>query len=725
MATGEKRPLHYFGPWGGLNEHPGECGPGEFEDLWNIYVKGDLLIGRGGRQLVAQLDTFYPARCMFYLTTGDGSVTGVDFTAVVTDANTATYQDVGAMQSGGAIWLGFTQPVGSVTFTIGTGNANASTLSAKYTSSVGLLAVSGLSDGTASAGKTLAVSGALTFAVPADWRPTSPGIGNSNYPPLYWLKLEVNNTLSGTCQLEEITSSLVAGLNGFNPSTNGAFHWRRQNGDRFFVVGLDDTASGIAKLFAFDRLSGILKPFIIPGNIADGNSGPDAKWVFTVVPARDGDILVAANGYCFLYSDPKQPFVMSPFTPALVSNSSSRTVGAPSKVKYLTVYADQLAVVESDKPNTLQLSDPIGGVFDLIQSHPLGGMSIWDTTNQIDCIDERGGPITGIIRAGTRLYIYTPTSSHYWDGFAHREFDTDVGCIAPKSLKSVETVVYFLASEGPYCTKEGRNQRLYWRIKPTCDKMNKIAAVNAVAEIYHKRNEYRLWVPMNEDGHADVGLVYNYINDTWTKFGVPLSARGIVGQMRYVVTAFISARDEEWGELLYSLDQSGQLWLEDNGVADYMGGNPIPIPFRLVSDRISFENQDIETARYVYLIASTQGEGIISVGLLRNGSPPGDLDSNAGEVVTTQAMLDFGYRAAYADAPDPTIQVFASGASTGIKNGVDTWVPRKLQTYRFSLSLTARAFQLVFSCMSQPTPLVIRGWDIDLSDGKDRRGSGA
>ncbi|MDE2096674.1 MAG: hypothetical protein KGL39_05450 [Patescibacteria group bacterium] len=148
------------------------------------------------------------------LVTPDNLTTETDYSQVAQDGDTTTLVDISALNTlanGDYLLVGSFLPFRGVGVTITNANAVASTLAVKYWNGA-WTAVAGLTDGTASAGATMAVSGNVTFTVPTDWtRVDLDGMGvtvggtiKQRGAQLYWLQLSVSAQLTNPTKASAI-----------------------------------------------------------------------------------------------------------------------------------------------------------------------------------------------------------------------------------------------------------------------------------------------------------------------------------------------------------------------------------------------------------------------------------------------------------------------------------------------------------------------------------------
>lgn len=708
MATGDKRTLRLYGPWRGVNQQPGECVPGECEDAWNVDFVGDIIETRRGRKQLVSAVAAWPVQAWRY-----GEVEAVTFrtdaTLLVSDGDptTALNLDGFGFHASDRLYIGMVHPFSSLFLFVSSPNQDVAALTVRYLSmNTGLTAVSGFADGTMIAGVTLSQPGTLSWTMPTDWWPTtviSPPTAAGNAPsyrtPLHWIEIATSAVLSGGTRVAEIyTQHTLA--NGMLKGANGLYQWRRSGGERLLVVGMDDREAQQARLYALDRFTRRLRPFTISAG-AGATSGRDARWVFATVRGE----LVAANGYVLLHSVPRSSpgaLEMRSFGAVTLKAGSSRRTSAPRSAMLVAYTGGRLIIVDRNAPNTVRISDDIGASeeIDATQAEiPLGGAHVWDPAFNLTVRDIGGGPITALQPHGGDVLIFTPHSTHRWNGEVGgaavlREVDPFHGCVAPRSVVSVAGRVLFLSASGVVATQGEGGVLISRRVGKTIDNLNRNAVAGAVAAAYLKRTQYRLHVPSGPDGRNNIVLVYDWTRDVWTQYGVPPFLPAGTVRRDYHVQMVCSAYDEEVREELLTTDYDGYLWLEDIGVSDE-GRAILSVA---VFDRIKFEDQSVATCRYARAQVLQRGPDTgLSLGVALDGrdwrrttSVGGNLYLAPGEQNPTLGQRDLD-----ANAAD---QVYGTPTVTGVVLGTGTWRHARFAQSRASFGLTGRVFQPVLYC---------------------------
>jgi len=166
---------------------------------------------------------------LLVLKSADGGQTVTDFSAALQVNPATTGMALGAMATlanGGALYIGsHVQFRGFAVVMSGSVNANASVMKVEYWNGTAWTAVTGFTDGTASAGATFAVSGNVVYTVPTDWTkvqlsqtqnppPSNPPVTPTQVAQIlpyndkaqYWLRVSVSAALSATVKPNTIFS---------------------------------------------------------------------------------------------------------------------------------------------------------------------------------------------------------------------------------------------------------------------------------------------------------------------------------------------------------------------------------------------------------------------------------------------------------------------------------------------------------------------------------------
>lgn len=131
------------------------------------------------------------------------------------DTATGTGSDMNSMTTSDFLYMCFEEPVGGVRATIGNANANAATMTATYRKNDDTWASLTITDGTASGGAPLAVTGNITWTTPTDWKRTSLavptgifGLTETDAPGVdgHWVRFAIDAAADSTTSITELAS---------------------------------------------------------------------------------------------------------------------------------------------------------------------------------------------------------------------------------------------------------------------------------------------------------------------------------------------------------------------------------------------------------------------------------------------------------------------------------------------------------------------------------------
>lgn len=707
MADAARKVIRLGGPWKGINERSSEATPQQCEDAWNLDFDGEYAETRGGREQIGTMASAAVGKVIWEDIPVEGAHVYKDRTeglaSGVSSANTEF--DMAGWAADDYLYIGFPFKFASFYIYANTVNTVISAMSAAYYNGNGWQTLS-VTDGTrkfiiAEADyASLGQSGSVTFTAPTDWSPVAIQGGDA----LYWVRLKWNYAPI-VAHLGYINCSVI--YNSTLLPINGIYHWQRNNGERVLIVGADDPVNNQARLFEYNRILGTAKPFVIRGVNGAVTSGSDAEWRFAVLGKR----LIACNGYCFLHSTDEDPRVMVPFEKITVRDAADLKPFIPTDVRYAAVYAGRIYVVLRSQPNTVFFSQPVDGpvLNDIIGAAPMQGAGIFDREFSFYCADPSGGPITAIVPQKDKLLILTPRSTQAWIaggdnilGSALQTLDNEVGCVAPGSVASTNSGVFFLGAGSVYVNVNGTNQDIGDRIFKTIGSLNTMSLAGARSAVYLKKNQYRLYVPAGTDNYNSVALVYNFKADTWTKYGLPRwLADSYVYSGKYFVSCAASLRDGEWEEELIEADYFGRLLWADTGKSDSVlvasTNTAVPIFWQLVTHRSKFAEGSILRVRSVRAFVESVGNTYFNVGLIRDGRKIDSRNSttheiNVGEKIHPVYLYDDPSEL------DNTLNMVPTGFTTGFILGTDLWTARRIrpcdatfgdECFYFQLSLNA------------------------------------
>ena len=159
---------------------------------------------------VVYYDASSAAGSRFELASGSSSATNGTLVDDLTDRDTATGTGT-AMDAGTTsdfLYVCTKDIIGGLRAVIGAVNGNAATLTVKYRKSDDTWADISATDGTASGGATLAVTGSITWTVPTDWKRTTlrAAVSEADSPAIegYWLQLSWSAALDSDTEIDEL-----------------------------------------------------------------------------------------------------------------------------------------------------------------------------------------------------------------------------------------------------------------------------------------------------------------------------------------------------------------------------------------------------------------------------------------------------------------------------------------------------------------------------------------
>lgn len=690
MADNPKKVIRLGGPWKGLNELPGEATPNQCEDCWNVDFDGEFATTRGGRELIGTAASAAVAKCIkySYVTVGEGGVNSYEDVTNKLDKGSSTWATLGdgvlflafgiGVTGYHAIYVGFPFKFSSVTIGVASANTAAATMSGTYFNGTTWASLAAFTDGTVTGGKSLSKNGSVTFTEPIDWVPTAVN-GSDNY---YFVKLQFGGSEAPNNEITYINGTLKQNTSGVsNPNgslpINGMYHWQRPNGERLTILGMDLIADGQARLVEYNRINGVTRPFSIRGLDGNVTSGPGAKWKFLAI----GKALVACNGYCFLHSTDEDPRVMVPFEQITVREAADLKPFVPTDVQHMAFHNGRLFIVNRTQPNYLFFSQTIDGPSknDITGYAPLGGAGIFDPDFYFYVSDPSGGPITGLSQFADKLIVFTPRStkqayvSDNVDASSLITLDANIGCVAPESIQSTNQGVFFLGAGSVYVNSGGQNQEIGRRVSKTIGKLNTMSLVGACSTVYMKKYQYRLYVPGGTTFKNDTVLVYNFRNDTWTKYGLPRWLNTTAGSTKYYTSMAASLRDAEWDEEILEATYDGAIYRSDSGNFD----NTAPIFWQIVTSRMKFEDGSIIRVGQARVFLESSGNTNVMVGFIRDSMAKVSRDGSS-----RVYLGESGLPANQYDDPnelDYDTLYTVSGSTDGLAIGVDTWVEKRIR----------------------------------------------
>lgn len=215
------------------------------------------------------------------------------------------------------------------------------------------------------------------------------------------------------------------------------------------------------------------------------------------------------------------------------------------------------------------------------------GANVWPGNTYFRLATPEGDPLQGAAVQADLLVLFTRRCVALVDEDAispvARIVERQMGCVAPRSIVSVGGDVIMYLSDRKVCGFQGGTASdISAEIRPTLERLvNWEAASDAVAVHVARRNEYRLWVPVNGARGNRLCLIYDYVRKRWRRYAGwypwDTEARQAAHQP-YDVTAAVSGITASGDEYLLTGDSTGRLWLEDVGEVDVAGADRSQFP---------------------------------------------------------------------------------------------------------------------------------------------------
>lgn len=700
MADVPRKVIRLGGPWKGINENPIEATEQQCEEAWNLDFDGEYAKTRGGRKSLGNLTYAAVSRVIWEDVPVEGSsefkvITGLD--QGVSSANTQF--DMAVWAAADYMYVGFPFKFASfVVYVRVKEEAARPVMSAQYYNGSGWQTLT-ITDGTAggSPNHSLGATGAglVSFTIPTDWKPVEVKGGD----PLYWVKLKWDVAPIGA-HLGYINCNIL--YNGSSQSVHGIYHWQRNNGERLLVIGADDQVNFQARLFEYNRvLNGTMRPFTIRGVDGNTSSGADSEWRFAAL----GNILIACNGYCLLHSTAEDPRVMVPFERVEVREAADLKPFVPTDARYVAVHAGRIYYVSKKQPNVVFFSQPVDGPIknEIVGSSPLGGAGIFDAEFSFQALDSCGGPITGIVPQKDKLLVFTPRSTQAWYiggenvlASGLQTLDNEVGCVAPGSLSSTNSGVFFLGAGSVYVNVNGNNEDIGARVSNTIAGLNTMSLVGSRSCVYLKKHQYRLYLAGGINNQNDTALVFNWKANTWAKYGLPswISPATAPYPVPYYVSAAASLRDEEWDEEIVEADYGGRLLLADTGRNDYCSYGAVPIYWQLTSHRSKFLDGNIARVRGIRCFSDSYGNNYFNIGIIRDGRKAYERDGTSSAIEIGEVVNPVYNHDDPAYGADESKCYVIGSFTTGLALGTGTWTSKRMRPTDATFGIECFYFQL-------------------------------
>ena len=296
-------------------------------------------------------------------------------------------------------------------------------------------------------------------------------------------------------------------------------------------------------------------------------------------------------------------------TPALGQDSA--TVGyltALPAAKYGAKYHGRMYLVTR---SGLVMFSEVDGAINIIPvdgSAPYGALNVWPAVNNFDARVSATDEARGCLVLGDHLVLPTKEGLFIYDDYELRRIPGAPGCAAPGSLRITPKGLVYLASDGLYLFDGSRAVRISERLRYTLRDYVRFGFYNAVAVLYPRRQQYRLYLPVQGETRNSICLIWFYDEDRWTVHGgTPfwMDANASLQEME-VSAAFVRSAGTEDEEFITG-DYDGNLWAEDVGELD----NGKQIVSLLVFDHLgSGEDAGVRVYRDLTIEARASGAPI-------------------------------------------------------------------------------------------------------------------
>ena len=193
---------------------------------------------------------------------------------------------------------------------------------------------------------------------------------------------------------------------------------------------------------------------------------------------------------------------------------------------------------------------------------------------------------TGLARRGDDLFCFTRNSitvvkytGDSLNPFTFDRVDSNVGCIANRTLKNLEGVLYWLAGDGHiYRMPSGsfKPERVTEAIPVTISELNGGALSIACAEDHRELRQYWCCVPKSSSTVCDFIIVVDYLsNEIFMYDG-------------FNVNCIANFVDSSGVIKTYFGDRTGRIFLTNNGNSDYPSGTQTAIDFWKYTKQFNF-----------------------------------------------------------------------------------------------------------------------------------------
>jgi hypothetical protein len=175
--------------------------------------------------------------------------------------------------------------------------------------------------------------------------------------------------------------------------------------------------------------------------------------------------------------------------------------------------------------------------------------------------------ITGWVKSNNRLQIFTPTSTHQYDGANFLPIFEDIGCISHDTIQNSGPWVIWLDATGKVRARDstsGQDEIISRFIKnrflDTVPDANLALASSSMYDGVYKLN-------LGQVGTKYMRMVYNFDTNTWWR-------ESHVRNLKYSITSRLSGKDR-----LYWLSDGLAIYLDEEGDLDYDSTIPMKLQY--------------------------------------------------------------------------------------------------------------------------------------------------
>ena len=324
----------------------------------------------------------------------------------------------------------------------------------------------------------------------------------------------------------------------------------------------------------------------------------------------------------------------------------------------------------------------------------LNDLTSWPANNYIDVEPDDGDSIVAIKRYETNLYIFKKksiyeaviTGASGADAFIVRPVTRGLGAWAKNSVKVIENKgLVFLGPDGVYLFDGSSFDFISDPIQTQINGLNRSRYAYSVGAVYPTKHQYWLSTSEGTDTTNQTILVWDYIQEAWTVYS------GITAN------ALTQVEDSNGNMLIFSGDNSGNVYKQDTGTSDSPAGVTTAISSFYATPELTFGTPEIDkTYKYLYVYSKVSS--------------------------TTTIVVDVAYDFAGGYQDNMSLSVGQSGAVWGTALwGTDRWPSISTRVSRLELNRRARSIRIKFSDSSS-TSLGVLGWAIIYSM-EDYRGN--